>query len=423
LDVLSPQHRRWRVNVFAATWLSYAGFYFCRKSFGIVKGPLKEILEVNDFELAHIWTAYLVAYMLGQFLGGWLGTKVACRRLLLGGMGISLVCNLFFGASTLMGPAGYWPLMAFMVINGFAQATGWPGNIGTLAHWFRRDERGTVIGIWGTCYQLGSVGAKAFAAMMFAWLGVAWSFWGAAAVLFAVWIAFYFLHRDKPEDLGLEAIVVEEVFVAEDGTSGAPDAWSGSVIRSIMVMGAAYFSFKFVRYALDSWSALVLKEHFQMSVEAAGYLSTVFDMVGFLGVLFAGVVSDRFFGGRRATVTFLMTLGMVVAAIVMREVGLGSVTAFSVSLALIGFTLFGPDSLLSGVGAIDVGSKKKAVLAAGIVNGIGSLGPILQEEAIGYLKVHHGIDAVFGLLIGVSALGACGTGVLWWWGRKGTSKF
>ena len=74
---LAPEQRRWRVNVFAATWMAYAGYYFCRKAFGIVKVPLKELLQVDDFALAHIWTAYLVAYMCGQFLAGWLGSRYA----------------------------------------------------------------------------------------------------------------------------------------------------------------------------------------------------------------------------------------------------------------------------------------------------------------------------------------------------------
>jgi hypothetical protein len=48
---------------------------------------------------------------------------------------------------------------------------------------------------------------------------------------------------------------------------------------------------------------------------------------------------------------------------------------------------------------------------------------VLQEEIIGYLKAYHSLDAVFQLLIGVSVLGAVGTGVLWWWGRAGRSRF
>ena len=89
---LSSGHKRWRVKIFAATWMSYAGFYFCRKAFGIVKAPLKDVLQVDDFQLAHVWTAYLIAYMIGQFLAGWVGVRIACRRLLLVGMMVSLLC-------------------------------------------------------------------------------------------------------------------------------------------------------------------------------------------------------------------------------------------------------------------------------------------------------------------------------------------
>ena len=96
-------------------------------------------------------------------------------------------------------------------------------------------------------------------------------------------------------------------------------------------------------------------------------------------------------------------------------------------LGLLGFCLFGPDSLLSGVGTIDVGSKRKAVLAAGIVNGLGSSGPVLQELSIGYLRTANahaadkGMNAVFMLLVTVAVLGVLGTGLLWLRARRGDS--
>jgi OPA family sugar phosphate sensor protein UhpC-like MFS transporter len=83
--------------------------------------------------------------------------------------------------------------------------------------------------------------------------------------------------------------------------------------------------------------------------------------------------------------------------------------------------LMGPDSLLSGVGAIEVGGRDKAVVAAGIINGLGSIGPIFQEEIIGYLLVSHGYDAVFYILVGVSAVGVVGTLYLARRSRRGLS--
>ena len=431
---LTKGQKRWRINVFAATWSSYAGFYFCRKNFGIVKADVRDILQVTDLEIAHVWTAYLAAYMFGQFLSAWLGRKVACRTLLLTGMAVSLACNVAFGFTTLMGPAGYWPLVIFMVINGFAQATGWPGNIGAMASWFRRKERGTVMGLWATCYQVGSFLAKWFAAFMFAAMGLVWSFWGASIVLFGVWVLFYFLQRDTPEDAGLDAIVVELPPVVDDHELGDGEAarapaqaddggWSPEVSKAVMVMGGAYFSFKFLRYAVESWAPMLMKESFDLQTDTAGYISSLFDVLGFTSVLVSGYVTDRFFGGRRSTVTFVLAIGMVLAAVYLRVLGPTAVFHFGLALGLIGFTLYGPDSLLSGVGAIDVGSRRTAVTAAGVINGLGSFGALLQEELLGYLKTYYGPDAVFATLIAVAALGAVVCGQLWRWGRAGKSKF
>jgi sugar phosphate permease len=72
----------------------------------------------------------------------------------------------------------------------------------------------------------------------------------------------------------------------------------------------------------------------------------------------------------------------------------------------------GPDSLLSGAAAMDVGSRRQAAVAAGVINGLGSIGPILQEPAIGWLKQTQGLEAVFGLLVVVVFLTTVATGLL-----------
>src|SRR4029079_9121613 len=102
--------------------------YFCRQTFSVVKSTLARQLELTTTELAHIWTAYLVAYMIGQFAAGALGRTTGPRRLLLVGMAGSLGCNVVFGFAN-----GFWTFASFMVLNGFAQASGWPGNIGAMA--------------------------------------------------------------------------------------------------------------------------------------------------------------------------------------------------------------------------------------------------------------------------------------------------
>jgi len=408
--------RMWRVRILTTTWLSYAGFYICRKNFANAKSSIMSSMEIGRSDVAHLFTAYLIAYMLGQYLTGFLGRKVAMRWLLLAGMGITLFCNVAFGFTYLLGPAGYWPFMLLMVVNGFAQSTGWPGNVGVLGNWLPRRGRGRIMAMWATCYQLGSIFAKAFAAFMIGLAGAAWSFWGASVLMLGVWIAFYIYQRDNPEDLGLPAMV-EEVEVPSTGdspvvTDGLFAGWTRQVVVTIFLMGGCYFTFKFLRYALDSWGPLAIEELFGTDAATAGYISTVFDWVGFVGVLFAGWASDRFYKGRRYQTIMWMTVGMMFAFVFLAILGMKSLWFFAVGLSLCGFMLMGPDSLLSGAGAIDIGGRRGAIVAAGIINGTGSIGPIFQEEIIGWVLDNFGYRASLFLLVGMALLAVLGTAIL-----------
>ena len=81
--------RMWRVRILTTTWLSYAAFYVCRKNFAIAKSSIMSSMEIGRSDVAHIFTAYLAAYMIGQYMTGFLGRNVAMRMLLLAGMGIT----------------------------------------------------------------------------------------------------------------------------------------------------------------------------------------------------------------------------------------------------------------------------------------------------------------------------------------------
>jgi OPA family glycerol-3-phosphate transporter-like MFS transporter len=184
--------------------------------------------------------------------------------------------------------------------------------------------------------------------------------------------------------------------------------WNRNVVTTILFMGSCYFIFKFLRYALDSWSPMAIEQLFGMDRDHAGYISTVFDWVGFLGVLAAGWLSDRVFRGRRYQTIVIMTVGMLLAFVFLAWAGSVSVWMFAVALSLCGFMLMGPDSLLAGVGAIDVGGRRGAVVAAGLINGLGSIGPIFQEQIIGWLLDEYGYAESFLLLIGMACIGVVG---------------
>jgi OPA family glycerol-3-phosphate transporter-like MFS transporter len=338
------------------------------------------------------------------------------RRILAIGMSVAAASNLVLGllVDAEAARAFLW-MCVTMGIFGLAQATGWPHNVALFANWTRKAERGTLFAVWGTCYQFGAIFGKGLAGFLLGWLGLAWSFYGSSLVLLAFTVYFVLNARERPESAGLSLPDEAEPEPAP-ATAGKAALESASLARgfvvSIVAMGLIYFGFKFLRYALDSWSALILGEHFGMSTSVAAYFSTAFDWVGFLGVLVAGYWSDRIPGARRTPVIFWMTCGCLVATTAMWMVGLTSPMLFVLLLGLIGFMAMGPDSLLSGAGAMDVGSRRQAAVAAGVINGLGSIGPIVQEPAIGWLKQTQGLDAVFGLLVVIVFLTTVATGLL-----------
>jgi sugar phosphate permease len=125
-----------------------------------------------------------------------------------------------------------------------------------------------------------------------------------------------------------------------------------------------------------------------------------------------------------------MAVGFVLGCLYLWYLGPVSVLFFTIGTFFIGFMLYGPDSLASCTGAIDVGSASGAALAAGIINGVGSLGPVCQEKVIGYLlktsidtSGKANLGSVFSLLLIVAVLASIFLGILLYRARQGKSKF
>ena len=68
---------RWRWQIFAITWLAYAGFYLTRKSFAVAKIEMGKATGLGLSEAAMSWVdgAFLTAYALGQFVWGACGDR------------------------------------------------------------------------------------------------------------------------------------------------------------------------------------------------------------------------------------------------------------------------------------------------------------------------------------------------------------
>src|SRR5262250_587643 len=113
LPTLSRSQVIWRWRILVSSYLAYGGYYLTRKTFTICKTSIAKDLNWQLGDTAHIWTAFLVAYMLGMFINSFLGRRWGPRVLLLGGLGLSIGLNVVFGFAN-----SFATFLVFMFFNG-----------------------------------------------------------------------------------------------------------------------------------------------------------------------------------------------------------------------------------------------------------------------------------------------------------------
>jgi sugar phosphate permease len=395
------ERRAW--TVWTVTWLSYATYYFGRKNLSVTKAAIGR--EFGARSLYGVETAYLAAYAAGQYLSGWLGDRVGARALVGAGMLVAAAASFCFGL---------WSVGALFlitaVVNGLAQSTGWPGNVKAMEEWTTPETRGRVMGFWATCYQVGGIAATAFAAWLLAHSGWRSAFFGTAAVIGVVAVAVLTFVRPGPRASRVDGAKLDPPDAAErpgmaDAADARRDRRAVAMSATVWWYGASYFFIKLIRYSLLFWLPFYLETVLRYGPGEAGYFSTSFEVGGVCGTIALGWISDRLRGTPRSLLCAASLIGLAGALFAYTRVGGSSHAVNFAVMAMVGALLYGPDSLLSGAAAQDLGGRNAAALAIGMINGLGSVGAVSQELITRSVSRIWSWNAVFYVLL-VSAIAA-----------------
>ncbi len=365
--------------VFGLTWLSYAAYYLTRKNFSIVKSRLHEEVGVSIAWLAAADTAYLSLYALGQFINGPLGDRFGAKRLLVIGMLGCGVLSVFFGFA-----ASAFAFAILFGLQGFFQSTGWANNVKAIAPWFEESVRGRIMGIWATNYQVGGVVASALAAFLLAHYGWHSAFFAPAALVFVVGLALLLWLPSPPN--------VSATVGARESSSTGPSVWKNP---HVLVLGFAYFCIKLIRYSLLFWLPFYLHQQLGLAEESSGYLSIVVEVGGVVGAIATGLCADRYFSKGRSYLVAPLLFGLSLSLLLYQWVGVSNIFFNAIAMSVVGFFIYGPDTLISGACSQDLGGENQTASVAGAINGIGSLGAILQGAVTAYVSANFGWEALF----------------------------
>jgi OPA family sugar phosphate sensor protein UhpC-like MFS transporter len=404
-------YKRWRWQIFAITWLAYAGFYLTRKSFSVAKIGIGEgtQLGLTQAQLAWIDGAFLTAYAIGQFVCGVAGDRLGTRKVILIAMPCSILTALAMGLSS-----GVLLFGILFFIQGLAQSAGWAPLSKNISNFYSIQERGTVMGLWCTNYAVGGIVASIFAGQMGERFGWRYAFLMPALALAGICVLFWMFQSNTPEDVGLPPLGMVQsapsVAVEVESISREPETSRQIIIEvlqtpTVLLLCLVYFCLKPARYAVLFWGPKYINDRLGTGMAESGFLSSMFEFAGPLSVLAAGFVSDRFCGSRRMPVAvvclFLLSIVLYfLNSLPPTRAMLGS------CLFLIGLLTFAPDSLISGTAALDFGTRKHASTASGLINGFGSVGAIVGGTIPGFFWKQWGWQGVFLVLSAAVMLGA-----------------
>jgi OPA family glycerol-3-phosphate transporter-like MFS transporter len=412
---LTSAQKYWRKRIFFLAWIGYAGFYFGRKNLSVTWSSMETDLGLTETHYATIIFIYSLVYTIGQFVNGYLSDTFGARKIVSIGLFIAAISNLFLGLTYSMG------IVVFLIaINGYGQSTGWSGLIKNMAPWYRNNERGIVMSWWSTCYVTGGFLATVFATYVafdmewFSELGWKRGFIFPSIILFFVAILYALFTRNDPKEVGLP-IIVENRYEFNLNAKAEKLKILGLLLKNkaLWIYSSCYLVLKLTRYAFLFWLPIYLEKSLSYNVSDAGYISSVYELIGFFGVIAAGYTSDKLFGSKRFSTISIMMLVLGLACLTHPMMVPMGKFATIISIAIIGMATYGPDSLICTAGAMDVGGKKGAAMAAGIINGVGSIGQMFSGFVVVAINQRFGWNNLFYFFVLLSFIGAAIAALKW----------
>jgi len=376
--------------------LMYTSYYLCRYNLSLSNKAISDEFGFSKADMGLIISTALLAYAFGQIINGLLTDRLGGKRAMLLGAAGTITMNVLFGAASFGGLL--WLFVLLRGIDGYTQAFGAPGFIKINAAWFSQRERGTFAGIFGFMINLGRFGIFTFgpaALAGFTFLGMwhvpplhwRWLFWIPAGVATLVAVVLALVVKDTPEEAGFHGVHAGEADHADTGVRAKIATVFTTIISNpvVWVIACAYACTGAVRQSVDQWFPRYMQEVYHMSMSSVQFqwLGFLIPFVASAGSLISGIVSDRCFDGRRAPVA--AWIYFIEIAVILAASQVHSVNAVVVFFVLISFTANSTHSLLGPAAAMDIGGRKMAGFASGVIDSFQYFGGSLAGYLLGAL--------------------------------------
>ena len=375
--------KRFQWSTFLAATLGYGMYYVCRLSLNVVKKPIVDEGVFSETELGIIGAVLFFTYAVGKFMNGFLADRSNINRFMSTGLLVTALVNLCLGfVHSFILFAVLWG------ISGWFQSMGAASCVVGLSRWFTDKKRGSFDGFWSASHNIGEAMTFIIVASIVSALGWRYGFLGAGLVgLIGALVVWRFFH-DTPQSKGLpavnapekkkemDALETEEFNRAQKAVLRNPAIW-------ILALSSAFMYIS--RYAVNSWGVFYLQAEKGYSTLDASFIISISSVFGIVGTMFSGVISDRFFGGRRNIPALIFGLMNVFALCLFLLVPGVHFWMDALAMILFGLGIGVLICFLGGLMAVDIAPRNASGAALGVVGIASYIGAGLQDVMSGVL--------------------------------------
>lgn len=387
-------YKKYRSRNFLGIFLGYACYYMLRGNLTLAMPYLTQ-LGFTKSQLGWAASAIPTAYGISKFVMGNFSDRSNPRYFIAVGLFVSMIATFVCGCVT--GVAATLTIMyILMFINGWAQGMGAPPCYRTVAHWYPISKRGVIMGMWNTSHNVGAglLGLLSIAIIpIFGWKSI---FYIPPILVLLVTLVVVMIMRDTPQSVGLMPIEEYSNEYPENHSNSVEKELSGKEILFKYVLINKYVWFLalanafvyFIRYGVLTWAPLYLTEVQGVKLSHSGISFVIFEAAGIIGMLLCGYASDKWFRGKRAPVSILCMV-IVLIGILLYWFS-PSISISYAALFLVGMFIYGP-VMLVGVQAIDIMPKKAVGTAVGLLGLFGYWGGSMSATVVlGYIVDYFG---------------------------------
>lgn len=192
--------------VFLVTFMVYASLHAIREGWSYSKSDISDTFGITKEYLGIVDALYLVFYSTGMAVLGSLMHRFTLKNYVL--IGLTVACTSYMLWMVLYSITGFYSVVLMtilMCINGFFQATGWPGIIGIFSLWFAGHKKGLLMGIWSCSANIGDIIAAALLNLLEDnQVNFVWNFVLTAGMGLVVALTIFLFLKDKPENNSLD---------------------------------------------------------------------------------------------------------------------------------------------------------------------------------------------------------------------------